>query len=37
MKELGIVQPALVSISEVSLATETARMILKIDDIIVGR
>lgn len=37
MKERNIMQPALVSISMVRLATETARMILKIDDLVVGR
>ena len=34
MLELKVVQPALVSISALSLATEAVRMILKIDDIV---
>ena len=34
MLELNVVQPALVSISAISLATECVRMILKIDDIV---
>ena len=34
MLTLDVVQPALVSISAFNLATETVRMILKIDDIV---
>lgn len=34
MLDLNVVQPALVSISALSLATEAVRMILKIDDIV---
>jgi T-complex protein 1 subunit delta len=34
MLELNVVQPALVSISALNLATECVRMILKIDDIV---
>lgn len=32
-----MVQPLLVSTSEIALATETVRMILKIDDIVATR
>lgn len=34
MLDIDVVQPALVSISAFNLATETVRMILKIDDIV---
>jgi len=34
MVEEDVVQPVLVSISAITLATETVRLILKIDDII---
>lgn len=37
MVALDVVQPILVTSSMVGLATETARMILKIDDIVIGR
>ena len=37
MVNTGIVQPILVSESMIQLATETARMLLKIDDIVIGR
>ncbi len=37
MLEENIVQPALVSISALTLATECVRMILKIDDIVLSR
>lgn len=37
MRAASVVQPVLVSQSAVNLATETARMILKIDDIVIGR
>jgi hypothetical protein len=35
--EENVVQPLLVSTSEIALATETVRMILKIDDIVATR
>lgn len=35
--EENVVQPLLVSTSEISLATETVRLILKIDDIVATR
>ena len=35
--EENVVQPLLVSLSSVALATETVRMILKIDDIVATR
>jgi T-complex protein 1 subunit delta len=37
MYELHVVQPLLVNTSEISLATECVRMILKIDDIVMVR
>ncbi|CAL6111639.1 TCP-1_chaperonin subunit delta [Hexamita inflata] len=37
MVAAGVVQPILVSKSMIQLATETARMLLKIDDIVIGR
>lgn len=37
MLEENIVQPSLVSISALTLATECVRMILKIDDIVLSR
>lgn len=37
MLAAGVVQPALVPLSAVALATETTRMLLKIDDIVLGR
>lgn len=37
MFSLNIIQPALVTISAITLATETTRMLLKIDDIVLGR
>jgi T-complex protein 1 subunit delta len=37
MLEQKVVQPALVSISALTLATECVRMILKIDDIVLSR
>jgi len=37
MKELGVVQPLLVTTSAIKLATETVAMILKIDDVILVR
>lgn len=37
MLEEKVVQPALVSISALTLATECVRMILKIDDIVISR
>ncbi|TNJ26355.1 TCP-1 chaperonin subunit delta [Giardia muris] len=37
MFEAGVIQPALVPLSALALATETARMLLKIDDIVLGR
>ena len=37
MLEENVVQPALVSISALTLATECVRMILKIDDIVLSR
>lgn len=37
MLEEDIVQPSLVSISALTLATECVRMILKIDDIVLSR
>lgn len=37
MLEENIVQPSLVSISAITLATECVRMILKIDDIVLSR
>ena len=37
MLEQNIVQPALVSTSAITLATECVRMILKIDDIVLSR
>jgi len=37
MRELGVVQPLLVSTSAIKLATETVAMILKIDDVILVR
>jgi T-complex protein 1 subunit delta len=35
--ELGVVQPLLVSTSSIKMATETVRMILKIDDVVMCR
>lgn len=37
MKELGVVQPLLVTTSAIKLATETVAMIMKIDDVILCR
>lgn len=37
MLEDNVVQPSLVSISAITLATECVRMILKIDDIVISR
>lgn len=37
MEETAVVQPSLVSISALTLATECVRMILKIDDIVMSR
>jgi T-complex protein 1 subunit delta len=37
MKELGVVQPLLVSTSAIKLATETVAIIMKIDDVILVR
>jgi len=37
MKEENVIQPALVTISALTLATECVRMILKIDDIVMIR
>lgn len=37
MLEDNVVQPSLVSISAITLATECVRMILKIDDIVLSR
>lgn len=37
MKESNVVQPTLVSVSALTLATECVRMILKIDDIVMSR
>jgi T-complex protein 1 subunit delta len=37
MLDEDVVQPALVSISALTLATECVRMILKIDDIVLSR
>lgn len=37
MEEAGIIQPMLVNLSMIEQATETARMLLKIDDIVIGR
>lgn len=37
MIEEKVVQPSLVSISAITLATECVRMILKIDDIVIAR
>lgn len=37
MYEANVIQPALVSISALTLATECVRMILKIDDIVLSR
>jgi T-complex protein 1 subunit delta len=37
MLDENVVQPALVSISALTLATECVRMILKIDDIVLSR
>jgi T-complex protein 1 subunit delta len=37
MKELGVIQPLLVTTSAIKLATETVAMILKIDDVILSR
>ncbi len=37
MKETNVVQPTLVSVSALTLATECVRMILKIDDIVMSR
>lgn len=37
MFALNVIQPALVTISAITLATETTRMLLKIDDIVLGR
>lgn len=37
MRDIDVIQPILVSESAISLATETARMLLKIDDIVIGR
>jgi T-complex protein 1 subunit delta len=37
MLEENVVQPSLVSISALTLATECVRMILKIDDIVLSR
>jgi len=37
MKELGVVQPLLVTTSAIKLATETVAMIMKIDDVILVR
>ena len=37
MKETQVVQPTLVSVSAITLATECVRMILKIDDIVMSR
>lgn len=37
LKEEGVEQPLLVSISALTLATETVRMILKCDDYVMGR
>jgi len=34
MEELGVLQPLLVSLSSINLATETVRMIMKIDDVV---
>lgn len=35
--EENVIQPLLVSISAITLATETVRMLLKIDDIVQAR
>jgi len=37
MLDENVVQPSLVSISAITLATECVRMILKIDDIVICR
>lgn len=37
MREERVIQPLLVSLSALSLATETVQMILKIDDIVDAR
>ena len=37
MKDQNIVQPSLVTLSALTLATECIRMILKIDDIVMTR
>ena len=37
MEKTTVMQPALVSISALTLATECVRMILKIDDIVISR
>ena len=37
MEKTTVLQPALVSISALTLATECVRMILKIDDIVISR
>jgi T-complex protein 1 subunit delta len=37
MEETDVLQPTLVSVSALTLATECVRMILKIDDIVMTR
>lgn len=37
MREMNVVQPSLVTLSALTLATECVRMILKIDDIVMSR
>ena len=37
MYDLNVIQPTLVSTSSINLATETVRMILKIDDLVMAR
>ena len=37
MFAINVIQPALVTISAITLATETTRMLLKIDEIVLGR
>ena len=37
MSDTEVIQPSLVSVSAITLATECVRMILKIDDIVVTR
>ena len=37
MYDENVIQPALVTISALKLATEVTRMILKIDDIVIAR